>query len=172
MRILLPFVIAVAATTALSQEQAIQSDGFEESRALLATARGPRNGGGAPRGGGGGGPRGGGRGQPGGGGGSRGGGGGGPRGGGRGQPGGGGGPRGGGRGQPGGGGGQRSGFSLRSVGRAVLQGSGLSSRGIARSIGQFAGSAARSYLQNDVAADVVAADENDHAGGQHSSKRG
>ncbi|KAH9111279.1 hypothetical protein AeMF1_014152, partial [Aphanomyces euteiches] len=68
MRILLPFVIAVAATSALSQEEAIQSNGFEESRSLLAAAprkpsgpRGGGGGGGGGRGGGGvGGPRGGG----------------------------------------------------------------------------------------------------------------
>ncbi|KAG9399043.1 hypothetical protein AC1031_012478 [Aphanomyces cochlioides] len=130
MRILLPFVIAVA-TLALSQEQAIQSNGYEESRALLAAARGRRGGGG-----GGGGRR------------SGGGGGGGGR-----------------RSGGGGGGGQRGGVSLRSVGRAAIRGSGFSAHSIARAAGQFAGSAARSYLENDVAADVVAADENDYAGG-------
>ncbi|CAK4130414.1 unnamed protein product [Aphanomyces euteiches] len=155
MRILLPFVIAVAATSALSQEEAIQSNGFEESRSLLAAARkpsGPRGGGGGGGGGrGGGAPRGGNRGQPGGGGA--------PRGGNRGQPGGGGGNRGGNRGQPGGGGGGRSGVSFRSLGRTVLSESGLSSHGAARSLGRFAGSAARSFLQNNGA---DAADESDY----------
>ncbi|CAK4612624.1 unnamed protein product [Aphanomyces euteiches] len=66
MRLLLPIVFAVA-TLAFSQDQAVRSNGFEESRALLATARrgsgggggGGQRGGGQRGGGGGGGQRGG-----------------------------------------------------------------------------------------------------------------